>query len=139
MSTFSRHQRDTVLEIWWHSRVKQRDVEINCFWFFYASIESILVSKINDFRKSDLFTFPVISLGFTILGEILAYATVFFFFFFFFLSNHKGRTIRLRGWCMLGVFLLPAFPRLRHECQNLLSSLDGMNVCTEVCTLGDWS
>ena len=26
---------------------------------------------------------------------------------------------RLRGWCMLGVFLLPAFTRLGHECQDL--------------------
>ena len=30
--------------------------------------------------------------------------------------------IRLRSWCMLGVFLLPAFTRLGHECQDLLSA-----------------
>ena len=28
-------------------------------------------------------------------------------------------TFRLRGWCMLGVFLLPPFTRIRHECQDL--------------------
>ena len=33
-------------------------------------------------------------------------------------------TFRLRGWCMLGVFLLPAFTHLGHEC-------DGMHVCTD--------
>ena len=32
-----------------------------------------------------------------------------------------------RGWCVLGVFLLPAFARLGHECQDLLSPSDGMH------------
>ena len=27
-------------------------------------------------------------------------------------------TFRLRGGCMLGLFLLPAFTRLGHECQD---------------------
>ena len=40
-------------------------------------------------------------------------------------------TFRLRGRCMLGVFLLPAFPRLGRECQDLWSSYDGMHVCTD--------
>ena len=35
----------------------------------------------------------------------------------------------LCGWCMLGVFLLPAFTRLGHECQDLLSPCDGRNAC----------
>ena len=39
------------------------------------------------------------------------------------------------GWCMLSVFLLPAFTRLGHECQDLLSLCDGMHVCTTVYTL----
>ena len=38
-------------------------------------------------------------------------------------------TFRLRGWCMLGVFLLPAFIRPGSECQDLLSPCDGMHVC----------
>ena len=38
-------------------------------------------------------------------------------------------TFRLRGWCMLGVFFLPAFTRLGHECQDLLSPCDGMHLC----------
>ena len=38
-------------------------------------------------------------------------------------------TFRLRGWCILGVFLLPAFIHLGHECQDLLSLCDGMHVC----------
>ena len=31
---------------------------------------------------------------------------------------------------MLGVFFLPAFTCLGHECQDLLSPCDGMHVCT---------
>ena len=30
-------------------------------------------------------------------------------------------TLCLRGWYMLGVYLLPAFACLGHECQDLLS------------------
>ena len=37
----------------------------------------------------------------------------------------------LRGWCMLDVFLLPAFTLLGHGCQGLLSLCDVMHVCTE--------
>ena len=55
-----------------------------------------------------------------------------FFFFFFFLRmwpvfnpTTGVVTFRLRGWFMLGVFLLTAFTRLRHECQELLSPCDG--------------
>ena len=40
-------------------------------------------------------------------------------------------TFRLRGWCMLGVFLLPAFIRLGHECLHLFSPCDGMHVCAD--------
>ena len=40
-------------------------------------------------------------------------------------------TFHLRGWCMLGVFLLPAFTRLGHECQDLLSLCNDMHVCTD--------
>ena len=45
---------------------------------------------------------PVISLGFTIFGEIFAYVTLFF----------NPNTFRLHGWCMLGVFMLSAFTHL---------------------------
>ena len=40
-------------------------------------------------------------------------------------------TFCLCGWCMLGVFLLPAFTNLGHECQDLLSPSDGMHVCID--------
>ena len=33
---------------------------------------------------------------------------------------------------MLGVFLLLAFTRLGHKCQNLLSLCNGMHVCTDL-------
>ena len=59
------------------------------------------------------------------LGEIFAYVTVFFN------PTIKVVTFRLHGWCVLGVFLLPAFTRLGHERQDLLSPCDEMHVCTD--------
>ena len=61
---------------------------------------------------------PAVSLGLIILVEIFAYVTV------------EVVTLRLCGWCMLGVFLLLAFIRLGHECQDLLRPCDRMHVCT---------
>ena len=49
----------------------------------------------------------------------------------FFNPTIKIVTLRLRGWCLLGVFLLPAFTRLGHERQDLLSPCDKMHVCTD--------
>ena len=40
-------------------------------------------------------------------------------------------TFSIRGWCTLGMFLLPVFARLGHECQDRLSPCDGMHVCTD--------
>ena len=51
--------------------------------------------------------------------------------FFFFNQTTEVITFRLRGWCRLGVFLLPAFTRLGHECQDLLSPREGMRASTE--------
>ena len=86
---------------------------------------------------------------------LIAISDFFFFFFFFFFAfpsyisgvHHfwvrflrmwpflnptiKVVTFRLRGWCVLGVFLLPAFTRLGHERQDLLSPCDEMHVCTD--------
>ena len=50
--------------------------------------------------------FPAISLGFTISGEIVVYVTVFFN------PTIEVITFHLPGWCMLGVFLLPAVTHL---------------------------
>ena len=49
----------------------------------------------------------------------------------FFNPTIDTATFHLHGWCMLGVFLLPAFTRLGHECQDILSPCDGMHVCTD--------
>ena len=67
---------------------------------------------------------PAISLGFAILGEIVVYVTIFN-------STIEVVTFCLHGWCMLGVFLLPAFTHLGHQCQDLLSLCDGMRVCAD--------
>ena len=50
----------------------------------------------------------------------------------FFNPTIEVDTFCLCGWCMLSVFLLPAFTRLGHEYQDLLSPCDGMHVCTEL-------
>ena len=70
--------------------------------------------------------FPARSLGFTIFG-------VRFFCVCdrFFNPTIEVVTFRLRGWCILGVLLLPAFTRLGYERQDLLSLCDGMHVCTD--------
>ena len=47
--------------------------------------------------------FPAISLKFTIFGEIFAYVTIFS-------PTIEVVTFCLRGWCMLGVFLLSFHP-----------------------------
>ena len=57
-----------------------------------------------------------------ILGEIFAHVT-------FFDPTIEVVTFRLRGWYILGVFLLPAFTRLGHEYQDLLSMCSKMLVC----------
>ena len=47
-------------------------------------------------------------------------------------------TFRLCGWWMLGVFLLPAFTRLEHECQDLFESVQ-WNACVHRQDLGLYS
>ena len=46
--------------------------------------------------------------------------------FFYLNKTTEVVTFCLRGWCMLGVVLLPAFSHLGHECL-----CDGMHVCTD--------
>ena len=84
--------------------------------------------------------FPAISLGFTILGEIFAYVTVFLFFFLNPIIEVVPFCLCRR--CLLGVFLSLAFTHPGHERQDLLSPSDGMHVCrdkTSVYTLTEKS
>ena len=76
----------------------------------------------GSLSSSSSSTFPVISLGFTIFNEIFARVIVFFN------PTMEVVTFRLRGWCMLGLILLPAFTRRGQGCQDLLSLCDGMHV-----------
>ena len=71
-----------------------------CFYYFF----------IFYFLRS-----PAISLGFT------TFWVRFLRMWPFFNPTIKVVTFRLRGWCVLGVFLLLAFTRLGHERQDLLS------------------
>ena len=50
---------------------------------------------------------------------------------YFFNPTIEVVTSHLHGWFILGVFLLPAFTRQGHECLDLLSLCDGMNVYTD--------
>ena len=68
---------------------------------------------------------PAVSLGFTTFGWDFCVCDRFFN------PTIKVVTFRLRAWCVLGVFLLPAFTRLGHEYQDLLSLCDEMHVCTD--------
>ena len=56
-------------------------------------------------------------------------------FCFFFNPTIEVVAFRLRGWCMLDVFLLPAFMCLGRECQYLL----GWNACAHRLDLGLYS
>ena len=91
------------------------------FFFFFRVLSYISGVHHSSFSSS----FPATSLGFSILGESFAYVTVFLN------PTIQVVTFRLHRWCMLGVFLLPAFTRLGHERQDLLSPCDGMHVCTD--------
>ena len=73
------------------------------------------------------------SLRFTILGEIFAYVTIYLD------PTTEAVTFHLRGWCMLGAFLLLAFTCLGHERQVLLSPCDGMHGCTHRLDIGLYS
>ena len=68
--------------------------------------------------------FPAKSLEFTIWVRFLHIGS-------FFNPTTEAVTFCLRGWCMLGVFLLLPFTRQGHECQDLLSLCDGTHVCTD--------
>ena len=59
--------------------------------------------------KESSSAFTAMSLVFTISGEIFAYVTIFD-------QTIEVVTFRLRGCCMLDVFLLPAFTSVGHEC-----------------------
>ena len=96
------------------------------------------------------------SFGEPVDDKVCGIVQIFFFFFFFFFFafpsyisgvHHfwvrflrmwpifnptiKVVTFHLCGWCVLGVFLLPAFTCLGHERQDLLSPCDEMHVCTD--------
>ena len=87
--------------------------------------------------------FPSYISGVHHLDESFVYVTNFVYFN----PTIEVVTFRLRGWCMLGVFLLPAFTHLGHQYQDLLSLYDGMHVCTSrprfilsfERVLGEWS
>ena len=84
------------------------------------------VCEWNNTTSSFVSGFPAISLGFTILGEIFKHVLLFFFN-----PTIELVTLCLRGWYMLGVFLLPVLTCLGRESQDLLSLCDGMHVGTD--------
>ena len=83
--------------------------------------------------------FPAVSQGFTILlilrFQLHLWGQPFWvrllLMWWFFNPTIEVVTFGLCEWCVLGVFLLPAFTLLGHECQDLLSPCNGMHVCTD--------
>ena len=63
-------------------------------------------TKITGAEVILLLRSPAISLGFTIMGAIFVYVTVFN-------PTVEVVTFRLRGWCMLGVFFVAGIPLSR--------------------------
>ena len=84
--------------------------------------------------------FPATSLGYTIFGEIFAYwgfptkrvyhawdipfCSGTLDIWSFFTPTIEVVTFHFSGWCILDVFLLPAFTFLIHECPDLLGLCD---------------
>ena len=95
-----------------------------CRFRFTCACSHLQVSK-RFFLSFFLLRSPAISLGFTTFGWDFCVCDRFFN------PTIKVVTFRLCGWCVLGVFLLPAFTRLGHERQDLLSLCDEMHVCTD--------
>ena len=83
-------------------------------WIIYL-VQLCLCSGGDSSVSSSSSAFPALS-----LGEIFTYVTGIF------IPIMEVATCRLRGWYMLGVFLLSAFTRLGHEHRDLLSPCDGM-------------
>ena len=100
----------------------------------HSSSSSAFPSFISGVHHSSS-TFPAMSLGLTTLllrPQLDIWASPFWvrFLHMWPLSNPTIEvvTFRLCGGCVLGVFWLPAFTRLRHECQGRLNLCDGMHV-----------
>ena len=110
----------------WHQEVKCSlwNVTARITWKSSVCSETYLLGE-KLFLLLLLLRFPATSLGFTVRGEIFAYIWPFLN------PAIEVVTLHLRGWCMWGVFLMPAFTRLGHECQDLLSLCNGVHVCTD--------
>ena len=96
-------------------------------WRVYGVFFFFLLQQIHMERLWGLLllsVFPAVSLGFTIFRDSFAYVTVFN-------PTVEVVTFRLRGWRLLGMFLLQAFNCLGHECQDLLKPCNGMDVSTD--------
>ena len=78
------------------------------------------------------FFFCAISLCYSYISGVHHFLWDFLRMWPFFNPTIEVVTFCLRGWCMLGVFLLLAFTRLGHECQDLLSLCNRIHVCTNV-------
>ena len=100
---------DLVLQVLDDDLTTQHQHNLNSFFFFFfVCAFPSYISGVHHF-----------------LGEIFCVCDRFFN------PTIKVVTFRLRGWCVLGVFLLLAFTCLGHERQDLLSPCDEMHVCTD--------
>ena len=89
---------------------------IHCVWFFFLPVVFSLCS----------YAFIIIII--IVVVVVVTIITYHHNYVTFFNPTIEVVTFHLRGWCILGVFLLSAFTRLGHECQDLLSPCHGMHV-----------
>ena len=113
----------TAMPLWyWQPDNRTSAAGLPCPW----GAEKVDPARTTQWSRSSssfFSEFPAISQGFTIFGEIIANLT------FLFIPTIEIVTFCLRGWCILGVFLLPAFTCPGYEHQDLLSPCNGMHVC----------
>ena len=113
---------------------RKKDLELNS-WDCGAEGEPVLLGQGSPWATLGVFFFVFWVFFFFAFPSYISGVHHFWVRFLrmwpFFNPTIKVVTFRLRGWCVLGVFLLPAFTRLGHERQDLLSPCDEMHVCTD--------
>ena len=118
-------------------------IPVLCYWFIHISNKEIIqihwhaMSIIIHFWESPPLC-PTLNRAWIVLllhSQLYLWGSPFWVRFLhmwsFFNPTIEEVTFRLNGWCMLDVFMLPAFTCLENECQDLFfNPREGMHVCT---------
>ena len=113
-------------------------VELFCLFFCWWCCQLFKTAGAGDTSSSKHLAvrgFSKTTLLLFLCSQLYLWGSPYFvrFFAYVIVSNPTTEVVifHLRGWCMLGAFLLPIFACLGHECQDLLSLCNGMHVCTD--------